>query len=326
MPARRSRRGRRLFLRRWGRARDASVVSTRAARGPLVTRPDAIAARVCVGLIVRSDERGGEGLPHRDESRSDVDRPVRSSRLIHTPGISEIRRRSDVVKDALGDVQPAAVSGSFAAGVGNESRVRLVGTDLLSRDDELALHLEQLERSGDEVVVDVGQDSQCQASLAQAAERRNRIRKRRPPREAVGQERPAGCRNGPVEPLSDLPGGFLEHVAIGPELARLNGRLDLLVKVEDLAPLDASAQLTGRPIERPGDSTAPVDQGAVAVEGQDVVWRRHVPYCRSSGGSGASGKVRTLSGNGRPSGIRASARGGSMRRCSGMTPAHTSSA
>src|SRR5438552_1891372 len=175
---------------------------------------------------------------------------------------AELIRRNDVVKIALRRVQPARIANPFPR-LHKMSMRRFVGAHLLRCDDEIEVDGEVLARLGEEVVIDIGEDAEADAGAAESLEGGVRVRKRLPRRQALGQSNRG----------SDAGSGLPQYIAIWP-IVSLDLRLDFPVRSERHGAVEVHA------LERGPNAALPVDQRAVAVEGDHFV-ANHDAICYS---------------------------------------------
>ena len=207
----------------------------------------------------------------------------------------EALRRHVVVVEALGDVEdPLAREPDPLERHLEVVRVRLVAPGRLGGHDPVERRREALGRSGEQVVVAVGDDAQPEA-FVQARERRGRIGEGRPVADRIGEG--VGLRR---VGFHAVPGGqpelpVAEDVPVAPVGAGLCRRFQLRVVGQQLVvrSLDpAPRQHRPQAGEDPG---LPVDERAVAVEGQGLEppvvesgHDRRPPRSRPGGGRSAA--------------------------------------
>ena len=178
-----------------------------------------------------------------------------------------------VVEQALGDVEDAPGShavGSEPVEQGREvAHVRLVRANLLGGDDPVERDAEAAIRCGEQVVVAIRQDAEPEAGL-EPGEGRRGIQERRPvgARAAEGRRLPIG--DGCPETRRDRTQPTSEDLAIGEVWPSLKRRLGVGVGLQELVVRAVNAVGGQDWSEASQEAGLPVDQGAVAVEGQCI--------------------------------------------------------
>ena len=151
----------------------------------------------------------------------------------------------------------------------------LVGAHLLSRDDEIEVHPELPARTRQEVVVHVGEDAEPEPRACEPLQRRVRVGERRPGGQALGQEPRARLGKRPAKLPRHAAHALGQHLAVAPVALGLDDGLHPLVGLQRPAFVEIPAMGRHRVGEGVDDASVPVDQGAIAVEGDDVIESGH---------------------------------------------------
>ena len=127
-----------------------------------------------------------------------------------------------------------------------------------------------LQRFRQQVVVHIRQNAEGIASSAQAREGRIGIRERHPVGQAFGKEGGARSVDCPAEASADPHRSVGEYVAIAPVLRRLGRRPRVEQGSQHCGRVEADSICGRGVLECLGDTSLPVDERPVAVEGDDV--------------------------------------------------------
>src|SRR5712671_751949 len=197
---------------------------------------------------------------------------ARSWRRPVNPHSSQAKRPSGkhVMINALADVQDAVCGDADAGQREFENLQRwLVGSRLLGRND-LVKFDSQLRLSADEeVVVHIGNNGQSEMFL-KFPERAHRVRPRFPMRQRLWQRLNFGFCCGESKLFAELPYDRLQHFAITAILSLLGASFEVAVKPQDGGIVRVLAVGRKNAVKAAKDSLLPVDQGPVAVEGEDL--------------------------------------------------------
>jgi acetyl-CoA C-acetyltransferase len=187
------------------------------------------------------------------------------------PGVLDAQGvgRKDVVDAALRCMEPAQAGRPFARRE-KVRRRRLVGAELLCGDHEIELDGDVFPRLREQIVIDVREDAEAVAGVAEALEGRIRVGEGEPGGKARREEPGAFVGERPAEHPRDACRGLLKHVAVDPVALVLDERLDHAVGAKDRGGVQPDAVLRRGTEKGLRDPASPVDQGSVTVERDDV--------------------------------------------------------
>src|SRR5216117_931714 len=130
-------------------------------------------------------------------------------------------------------------------------------------------------RTRQEVVVHVGEDAEPEPRACEPLQRRVRVGERRPGGQALGQEPRARLGKRPAKLPRHAAHALGQHLAVAPVALGLDDGLHPLVGLQRPAFVEIPAMGRHRVGEGVDDASVPVDQGAIAVEGDDVIESGH---------------------------------------------------
>src|SRR3954469_2059855 len=181
----------------------------------------------------------------------------------------QLETRVDVGLVAAGDVHPARLAADAALALLEVSRVWLVRAHLLSGDDEVEVDAEMTPGRAEQLVVDVREDA-CLELLAEALELGVRLPERHPARHRGGQEPGARGLEVPVQLLGGAHRGTAQDLGVQLVRAALDLALDVDEQRHQLVAVDGEAVPVRLLLKCLVCAGLPVDQGAVAVEGDEA--------------------------------------------------------
>src|SRR3954470_7824155 len=170
---------------------------------------------------------------------------------------------------AGGDVHPARLAADSTLALLEVRGVGLVGAHLLSGDDEVEVDAEVPPRRAEQLVVDVREDAYLEL-LGEAFELSVRLAERHPARHARGEEARPRRLELPTELLGRSHGGAPQHFGVELVRAALDLPLDVEEQRHELVPIDREPVPIRLLLERFVRPALPVDERAVAVEGDEA--------------------------------------------------------